>query len=221
MSGISDSASFNSTSSYYFPANGTSVVGVQSLNAKAGTVTLSSTDNSVNISSGGASAIEVSTAGTNQNLASLTATGNVSGSTITASGGLIGNSLSLATNNIVAGLTSTGSQFKTTVSTPISLNTGNNPLTFLNAFIGTATPHMVMWNIQGQAGVSDSSYMGGITLFKGGGFTTNPNGLPILMVQNQANSFAYIANGSVNPVIMQYTNSGPAQTATLNYTVIF
>jgi hypothetical protein len=204
MSGISDSAKFNNNSSYYFPSDANTAAGVLSLNGLAGVLSVASSDSSVAVTPAG-SLINVSTTGQAQAPSTVTATGAIS-----------------TTSTVTAGAApATGSQFKTNASGTISLVSGTGPLTFLNAFIGTATPHLVMWWIQGAAGVSDTSYMGGLTLFRGNGYTTNPNGLPVFIDQNQANSFTYTANGSVNPVIMQYTNSGPAQTAILNYTVIF
>lgn len=86
MSGISDSAKFNDESSYYQPANGNTVSGVSALNLKAGALSLASADNSVVVSSGGASIIDLSTTGTAQSVASLASAGAVSGASVVSSG---------------------------------------------------------------------------------------------------------------------------------------
>ena len=86
MSGISDSARFNSDSSYYMPANGNTVSGVSALNLKAGALSLASADNSLVVSSGGAAIIDLSTTGTAQSVASLASAGAVSGNSLVSSG---------------------------------------------------------------------------------------------------------------------------------------
>lgn len=102
MSGISDSAKFNATSSYYFPSDANTASGVISLNGLAGVVSVSSPDNSLSVAAAGP-LINVSTTGQAQAPSTVAATGAVSSTvSLTAPKAILANSYTTQANVVAA-----------------------------------------------------------------------------------------------------------------------
>ena len=86
MSGITDSSKFNENSTYFIPFSGATTAGVLSLNGQAGTVSVTSSDNSVGVVASPAT-VNLSTAGKAIAPTSVAATGAITGaSTLTMTG---------------------------------------------------------------------------------------------------------------------------------------
>jgi hypothetical protein len=101
MSGISDSAKFNATSSYYYPSDANTAAGVISLNGLGGVLTVSSSDSSIAIAPAGP-LINISTTGQAQAPSTVAATGAISTtSTVTATGLITG--AALQANSMITG----------------------------------------------------------------------------------------------------------------------
>jgi len=135
MSGISDSAKFNDDSSYYFPANGNTVLGVSSLNSKAGGLTISSADNSLGVTSGGTSIIDVSTANKAQAPSTVTATGAISGASLSTVGAVSGATVTASGAVTGSSVTATGAVQGGTLVATSSVTAVNANITGI-AFIG-------------------------------------------------------------------------------------
>ena len=99
---LTESATFNDTSSYYVSKTGTSTAGVLSLNGQSGVLNLASSDNSITIA-GSPATVQLTTTGNALAPSTLTASGAVSGSTVSASGAVSG--ASVVASGAVSGAT--------------------------------------------------------------------------------------------------------------------
>jgi hypothetical protein len=140
MSGISDSAKFNATSSYYYPSDANTAAGVISLNGLAGVLSVSSPDNSLSVVAAGP-LINVSTTGQAQAPSTVAATGAItSASTITSTG----NMLAPRFANTGASGAANGSGFYGSRVYNVNLTAGvNNQDIGLNGFLNDTVPHLI------------------------------------------------------------------------------
>lgn len=161
MSGITDSAKFNSASSYYFPGNGNTVVGVTSLNNKSGSLSITSADNSLVVSTATPNVIDLSTTGTVQNVASLSAGGAVTGATVSGTTSIsspkitcpaLGTGVSLGAG-IVSGASSTPFFGSFAQINAFTCSGGAQPVALLNSFLAAGSnvsvtaPRVLLVNI--------------------------------------------------------------------------
>jgi len=140
MSGISDSAKFNATSSYYYPSDANTAAGVISLNGLGGVLSVSSSDSSIAIAPAGG-LINISTTGQAQAPSTVAATGAISTtSTVTATG----NMLAPRFANTGASGAANGSGFYGSRVYNVNLTAGvNNQDIGLNGFLNDTVPHLI------------------------------------------------------------------------------
>ena len=139
MASITDSCKFNDTSDYFIPSTRSTISGVLSLNGLSGEITITSPDASVGVTASPA-LISLSTAGTAQAPASVTASGAIAGATLASSGNAtIGGALSVAGISTLTGALGVSGIIRSGTGTVAAAipNATTQPLTALNTLLAT------------------------------------------------------------------------------------